>query len=79
MGVVVDDVGDATGLAENSCVGVDAVAFGFDAFVPVVERSCCAFTIDRFGPGVVAGWLVEGAVQNDWDPIAGHGGVGVIV
>src|SRR5437762_7558593 len=62
---VVDDVEDAI-LAVHAPRGrVGRVALGGDPLVPVVERRCRVLHLDGFEPGVLAGRLVEVAVDDD--------------
>src|SRR5258707_9196033 len=49
--------------------GIRAVTLGVNALVPVVKRRGPGFRLDDPGPGVLARWLVEMAVDNK----CGHG------
>ena len=64
-GVVVDDRDDAVLAVEDPRVGVGRVALGGDALVPVVVRVRGGLPLDRLQPRVLAGRLVEVAVDAD--------------
>jgi len=62
---VVDDVEDLVVLVDASGRGVRRVALGGYPVVPVVVRGRRVLHFDRFEPGVLAGRLVEVAVDDD--------------
>src|SRR5256712_5346766 len=62
---VVDDVQDAVLLVHAPRRGVRRVALGGHPLVPVVERRRPILHLDGLEPGVLAGRLVEVAVDDD--------------
>ncbi len=64
-GVVVDDADDLILLVDDARGSVGGVALGGDAVVPVVVGSGGVLHLDGLEPGVLAGRLVEVAVDAD--------------
>ena len=63
--VVVSDLADPALFVKDARAGVGAVALGGDALVPVVVGMSGILELDGFEPGVLAGGLVEVAVDAD--------------
>jgi hypothetical protein len=64
-GIVIDDISDAIVTVQQAGEGIGRVAFGGDAFVPVVIRVGGVLELDGFEPCVFPGRLVEMAMDAD--------------
>src|SRR5262249_44694463 len=69
-GVVVQEVADPTRAVEQPRAGIRRVTFARDPLVPVVERGRGVLDLDDVEPGVLAGRLVEVAVDAKISGIA---------
>src|ERR1700694_5344269 len=67
--VVIHTSFPARGRIGNARPGIWLVTLGMNAFVPVVKRRGTGLDLDDTGPGILARWLVEMAVDNE----CGHG------
>ncbi len=64
-GIVIDDRDDIAVGVEDPRGGIRCVAFRGDALVPIVIRIGRILELDLLEPWVLAGWLVEMAVDTD--------------
>jgi hypothetical protein len=61
----VDDALRAPVLVHDPRPAIGPIAFGVDAFVPVVKRTGVVLAVDCAGPGIFARWLVEMSVYDE--------------